>query len=74
MGKAIITGITGQDGTCLAEFILNKGYEVYGIKRRTSLLNTQWINHFYEDPYIPDRHFVLHYGDITDSTNLIRFV
>ena len=72
--KAIITGITGQDGAYLAEFLLNKGYEVHGIKRRTSLFNTQRIDHIYEDPHIPDRHLHLHYGDLTDSTNLIRII
>jgi GDPmannose 4,6-dehydratase len=74
MKKAIITGITGQDGAYLAEFLLNKGYEVHGIKRRSSLFNTQRIDHFYEDPHIPDRHLHLHYGDLTDSTNLIRII
>jgi GDPmannose 4,6-dehydratase len=74
MKKAIITGITGQDGAYLAEFLLNKGYEVHGIKRRTSLFNTQRIDHIYEDPHIPDRHLHLHYGDLTDSTNLIRII
>jgi GDPmannose 4,6-dehydratase len=72
--KAIITGITGQDGAYLAEFLLNKGYEVHGIKRRSSLFNTQRIDHIYEDPHIPDRHLQLHYGDLTDSTNLIRII
>ena len=74
MKKAIITGITGQDGAYLAEFLLNKGYEVHGIKRRSSLFNTQRIDHIYEDPHIPDRHLNLHYGDLTDSTNLIRII
>jgi GDPmannose 4,6-dehydratase len=74
MKKAIVTGITGQDGAYLAEFLLNKGYEVHGIKRRSSLFNTQRIDHIYEDPHIPNRHFYLHYGDLTDSTNLIRIV
>ena len=74
MKKAIITGITGQDGAYLAEFLLNKGYEVHGIKRRTSLFNTQRIDHIYEDSNIPDRHLHLHYGDLTDSTNLIRII
>jgi GDPmannose 4,6-dehydratase len=72
--KAIITGITGQDGAYLAEFLLNKGYEVHGIKRRSSSFNTQRIDHIYEDPHIPDRHLNLHYGDLTDSTNLIRII
>ena len=74
MKKAIITGITGQDGAYLAEFLLNKGYEVHGIKRRASSFNTQRIDHIYEDPHIPDRHLHLHYGDLTDSTNLIRII
>ena len=74
MKKALITGITGQDGAYLAEFLLNKGYEVHGIKRRTSLFNTQRIDHIYEDPHIPDRHLHLHYGDLTDSMNIIRII
>ena len=74
MKKAIITGITGQDGAYLAEFLLNKGYEVHGIKRRSSLFNTQRIDHLYEDPHVPTRHMTLHYGDLTDSTNLIRII
>src|SRR2546423_14387729 len=71
---ALITGITGQDGAYLAEFLLNKGYVVHGIKRRTSLINTDRIDHLYQDPHAPDQRFVLHYGDLTDSTNLIRIV
>ena len=74
MKKALITGITGQDGAYLAEFLLNKGYEVHGIKRRASLFNTQRIDHLYEDPHVPHRHLHLHYGDLTDSTNLIRII
>lgn len=74
MKKALITGITGQDGAYLAEFLLNKDYEVHGIKRRSSLFNTKRIDHIYEDPHIPDRHLHLHYGDLTDSTNLIRII
>jgi len=74
MKVALITGITGQDGAYLAEFLLQKGYEVHGIKRRSSLFNTQRIDHIYEDPHIPDRHLHLHYGDLTDSTNLIRII
>jgi GDPmannose 4,6-dehydratase len=74
MKKALITGITGQDGAYLAELLLNKGYEVHGIKRRSSLFNTARIDRFYEDPHIPHRHLVLHYGDLTDSTNLIRII
>ena len=71
---ALITGVTGQDGAYLAEFLLKKGYEVHGIKRRSSMFNTDRIDHLYEDPHINNRHFVLHYGDLTDSTNLIRIV
>ncbi len=74
MKKALITGITGQDGAYLAELLLKKGYEVHGIKRRSSLFNTGRIDPFYEDPHIPDRHLFLHYGDLTDSTNLIRII
>lgn len=74
MKKALITGITGQDGAYLAEFLLNKGYEVHGIKRRSSLFNTQRIDHIYEDPHTPHRHLHLHYGDLTDSTNIIRII
>ena len=71
---ALVTGITGQDGAYLAEFLLRKGYIVHGIKRRASLFNTDRIDHIYEDPHIDNRHFVLHYGDLTDSTNLIRII
>ncbi len=71
---ALITGITGQDGAYLAEFLLKKGYIVHGIKRRSSLFNTDRIDSLYEDPHISNRHFVLHYGDLTDSTNLIRII
>ena len=74
MKKALITGVTGQDGAYLAEFLLAKGYEVHGIKRRSSLLNTARIDHIYEDPHIPSRHFILHYGDMTDSSSLIHIV
>ena len=74
MKKAIITGITGQDGAYLADFLLKKGYEVHGIKRRSSLINTQRIDHLYEDPQTPNRHLHLHYGDLTDSTNLTRII
>ena len=66
MKRALITGITGQDGAYLAEFLLKKGYEVHGIKRRTSLLNTNRIDHLYEDPHQEKRRLVLHYGDMTD--------
>ncbi len=69
---ALITGITGQDGAYLAEFLLGKGYVVHGIKRRTSLFNTQRIDHLYEDPHVLERRFMLHYGDLTDSSNLVR--
>ena len=74
MKKALITGITGQDGAYLAELLLNKGYEVHGIKRRSSLFNTGRIDHLYEDPQVPHRNLILHYGDLTDSTNLIRII
>jgi len=72
--KALITGITGQDGAYLAEFLLNKDYEVHGIKRRASSFNTSRIDHLYQDPHVNDRDFILHYGDLTDSTNLIRIM
>ena len=73
--KALITGITGQDGAYLAEFLLNKkGYEVHGIKRRTSLFNTDRIDHLYQDPHIDGRRFILHHGDMTDSSSLIRII
>lgn len=72
MKKALITGITGQDGAYLAEFLLQKGYEVHGIKRRTSLFNTDRIDHLYQDPHERNRRFVLHYGDMTDSSSLVR--
>jgi len=74
MKRALITGVTGQDGAYLAEFLLNKGYEVHGIKRRVSLFNTDRIDHLYEDPHQAGRHFVLHYGDLTDAGSLIRVV
>ena len=72
--KAIITGITGQDGSYLSEFLLEKGYEVHGIKRRSSSFNTARIDHLYQDPHEKDPKFILHYGDLTDSTNLIRII
>ncbi|MCD6199525.1 MAG: GDP-mannose 4,6-dehydratase [Deltaproteobacteria bacterium] len=72
--KALITGITGQDGAYLAEFLLKKDYEIHGIKRRASLFNTDRIDHLYQDPHEPDRRMILHYGDLTDATNLIRIV
>src|ERR1700756_5194241 len=71
---ALITGVTGQDGAYLAEFLLKKGYEVHGIKRRASSFNTDRIDHLYQDPHVNNRDFVLHYGDLTDSTNLTRIV
>jgi GDPmannose 4,6-dehydratase len=71
---ALITGITGQDGAYLAEFLLKKGYVVHGIKRRASLFNTDRIDHLYQDPHVESRNFILHYGDLTDSTNLIRII
>jgi GDPmannose 4,6-dehydratase len=74
MKKAIITGVTGQDGAYLSEFLLKKGYEVHGIKRRSSLFNTERVDGLYEDPHIDNRQFILHYGDLTDSTNLIRII
>ena len=72
--KALITGITGQDGAYLAEFLLDKGYQVHGIKRRSSLFNTDRIDHLYQDPHEKNRNLILHYGDLTDSTNLIRIL
>src|SRR5687768_12456503 len=74
MKKALITGITGQDGSYLAELLLKKNYEVHGIKRRTSLINTQRVDHLYKDPHESDIKMTLHYGDLTDSTNIIRIV
>jgi GDPmannose 4,6-dehydratase len=72
--KAIITGITGQDGSYLAEFLLEKGYEVHGIKRRASSFNTQRVDHIYQDPHVDNKNFILHYGDLTDSSNLTRII
>jgi len=74
MKKALITGITGQDGSYLAELLLDKGYEVHGIKRRSSSLNTQRIDHIYQDPHIKNKNLILHYGDLTDSSNLTRII
>jgi GDPmannose 4,6-dehydratase len=74
MKTALITGVTGQDGAYLSEFLLKKGYTVHGLKRRTSLFNTDRIDHLYEDPHIENQKFILHYGDMTDSTNLIRII
>src|SRR5690242_19669365 len=71
---ALITGITGQDGAYLADFLLTKDYIVHGIKRRSSLFNTDRIDHLYQHPHISQRNFILHYGDLTDSTNLIRII
>ncbi len=72
--KALITGVTGQDGAYLSEFLLEKGYEVHGLKRRSSLFNTERIDHLYEDPHKENRKFILHYGDLTDSSNLIGLI
>ncbi len=74
MKKALITGVTGQDGSYLAEFLLSKGYEVHGIKRRTSLINTDRIDHLYQDPHEINQKFILHHGDLTDATCLIRII
>ena len=74
MKKALITGITGQDGAYLSEFLLKKGYEVHGIKRRSSSFNTQRIDHLYQDPHVENKKFILHYGDLTDTSNLIRII
>ncbi len=74
MKKALITGITGQDGAYLAELLLGKGYQVHGIKRRTSLFNTDRIDHLYQDPHEPERRFILHHGDMTDTSSLIRII
>ena len=72
--SALITGITGQDGAYLAEFLLRKGYVVHGMKRRSSLFNTARIDHLYEDPHVKDRKLILHYGDMTDSLSVLRVV
>ena len=74
MKRALVTGITGQDGSYLAELLLSKGYEVHGIKRRASSLNTQRVDHIYQDPHVENQHFILHYGDLTDASNLTRIV
>ena len=74
MKKALITGITGQDGSYLAEFLLEKGYEVHGIKRRSSLFNTQRIDHIYQDPHVSNPNIKLHYGDLTDTSSLTRLM
>ena len=74
MKKALITGITGQDGAYLAELLLRKGYAVHGIKRRPSSINTERVDHLYKDPHEADVRFAMHYGDLTDATNLIRII
>ena len=74
MKKALITGITGQDGSYLAELLLGKGYEVHGIVRRSSSFNTARIDHIYQDPHVDNANFKLHYGDLSDTSNLIRIV
>ena len=74
MKVALITGITGQDGAYLSEFLLNKGYIVHGIKRRSSLFNTDRIDHLYQNPQIENKNFILHHGDMTDSTNIVRLI
>src|SRR5207237_10161803 len=74
MKIALITGVTGQDGAYLAEFLLKKGYEVHGIKRRSSLFNTDRIDHLYQDPHVNNRDFIMHYGDMTDSSSLTRII
>ena len=74
MKKALITGVTGQDGSYLAELLLEKGYEVHGIKRRSSLFNTQRVDHIYEDPHVEHQRFKLHYGDLSDTSNVIRLL
>ena len=72
--RALITGVTGQDGSYLAEFLLERGYEVHGVKRRSSLINTQRIDQIYEDPHVKDQRFKLHYGDLSDTSNVIRLL
>ena len=74
MKVALITGVTGQDGAYLSEFLLEKGYVVHGVKRRTSQFNTDRIDHLYQDPHEANRNFILHYGDMTDSTAIIRLI
>jgi len=74
MKKALITGVTGQDGAYLSEFLLKKGYEVHGIKRRSSSFNTERIDHLYQDPHVTGKRFILHYGDLTDTSNLVRII
>ena len=72
--RALITGITGQDGSYLAELLLEKGYEVHGLIRRSSSINTHRIDHLYQDPHVPDRRLILHYGDMSDSSRLARLI
>lgn len=72
--KALITGVTGQDGAYLSELLLNKGYEVHGVKRRSSLFNTSRLDHLYEDPHVKDRRYILHFGDLSDSLNIVRLI
>ena len=72
--KALVTGITGQDGAYLTELLLKKGYEVHGIKRRSSLFNTERIDHLYQDPHVDNKKLILHFGDLSDATNLIRII
>ena len=74
MKKALITGVTGQDGSYLAEFLIEKGYEVHGLKRRSSSFNTQRVDHIYQDPHVDNKNFILHYGDLTDTSNLTRII
>lgn len=74
MKKALITGVTGQDGAYLSEFLLKKGYEVHGIKRRSSSFNTDRVDHLYQDPHVQGKRFILHYGDLTDTSNLVRII
>ena len=74
MKTALITGVTGQDGAYLAEYLLKKGYLVHAIKRRSSSFNTQRVDHIYQDPHVENKNFIMHYGDMTDATNLIRIV
>ena len=74
MKVAFITGVTGQDGAYLSEFLLKKGYQVHGMKRRSSLFNTDRIDHLYQDPHVDNRNFILHFGDMTDSTNVTRLI
>ena len=71
---ALITGVTGQDGSYLTELLLGKGYEVHGIKRRSSSFNTQRVDHIYQDPHMNEQNFILHYGDLSDSSNLVRII